>query len=267
MAFTDHSDLFASVDEDAANLVARHLMRQRPSLFNYGTAWVAAAPDRRLCRPVEVSADVTNRQNPLLTVMDPIPVPLTNGAYALDFCVQVTEAQVDLHPGDVVALPPELSPLPDQRAAVRGRACGAIGCPSPRVLAGLPPPPKERPAEPAVVHPSEDAMDCFCLDFFAVVGAAISGTGGLELGATLDRVEIVDVAPAELESNLECFLQVLIVLGVLPILRFGVGTFLLDILSDLPGLAFSVPGPPEVPNDPAIEDDRLKLFLNLEVGP
>jgi hypothetical protein len=266
MALTDNTDLFASVDEDGINLVARHVMRQRPSLFNYGTAWVAALPSRRLCQPVDAAPDVTSRNNPLLTVMDPIAIPLTNNAYALDFCLQITQAQVDLHPADVVALPPELSPLPDQRLAVHGRACGALGCPSARALATLPPPPKERPAQPTVIHPDDDAMTCFCLDFFAVAGAAISGTGDLEVSATLDRVELVDLAPAELESNLECFLEVLIVLGLLPNLRVGVRTLLLDILAQLPGLALSVPGPPGVPHDPAIEDDRFKLFLNLEVS-
>jgi hypothetical protein len=38
MAFTDNADLFASVGEDGINLVVRHIMRQRPSLVNYGTA-------------------------------------------------------------------------------------------------------------------------------------------------------------------------------------------------------------------------------------
>ena len=37
MAFTDESDVFGSVHEDGINLVVRHLMRQRPSLFNYAT--------------------------------------------------------------------------------------------------------------------------------------------------------------------------------------------------------------------------------------
>lgn len=265
MAFTDNSELYAAVDEDGINLVAGHVMRQRPSLFNYGTAWVAALPSRRLCRLIDAVPDVISRQNPLLTVMAPIPVPLTNDAYALDFCVQLTEAQIDFHPADVVALPPELSPLPVQRAAVRGRACAAIGCPPVTVLQSLPPPPKERPTVPTVIHPADDAMTCFCLDFFAVAGVVIGGTGGLEMSAVLDRVELVDIGPGELESNLECFLFVFITLGLLPALRISVETLLLDVLARLPGVTVSAPGAPAVPNNPAIEDDRLKLFLNLEV--
>ena len=267
MAFTDNADLFASVEEDGINLAVRHVMRQRPSLVNYGTAWVAADPGRRLCQPIDAAPDVIRRQNPLLTIMDPIPIPLTNDAYALDFCAQVTDAQVDLHPADVVALPPELSPLPEQRAAVRGRACVGIGCPDARALAGLPAPPAEPPAEPTVLHPADGAMTCFCVEFFAVGGAAITGTGDLQVTATLDKVEVVDLAPAGLESIVECSLHVLIVLGLLPSLRVAVGTLLLELLAQLPGVVLSVPGPPEVPNDPAIENDQFKLFLDLEVQP
>ena len=35
MAFTDNCDLYAAVHEDGINLIARHILRQRPSLFNY----------------------------------------------------------------------------------------------------------------------------------------------------------------------------------------------------------------------------------------
>ena len=41
MAFTDNCDLFGAVHEDGVNRVIRHIMRQRPSLFNYATADVA----------------------------------------------------------------------------------------------------------------------------------------------------------------------------------------------------------------------------------
>jgi hypothetical protein len=75
MAFTDNADLFASVAEDGVNLIVRHVMRQRPSLVNDGTAWVAAAPSQRLCQPIDPAPDVSSRQNPLLIIMDPIPIP------------------------------------------------------------------------------------------------------------------------------------------------------------------------------------------------
>jgi hypothetical protein len=45
MAFTDHSDLFAAVHEHGINTTIGHLMRQRPSLFNYATILFTQAGD------------------------------------------------------------------------------------------------------------------------------------------------------------------------------------------------------------------------------
>ena len=42
MALTDDCDLFASLHEDGLNKVVRHVMRQRPSLFNYATPDIIA---------------------------------------------------------------------------------------------------------------------------------------------------------------------------------------------------------------------------------
>src|SRR5580692_2711599 len=44
MPYTSNCDLYAAVNEAGINLVARHVMRQRPSLFNYATAAIAQDP-------------------------------------------------------------------------------------------------------------------------------------------------------------------------------------------------------------------------------
>ena len=48
MAFTDHCDIFASFQEDGFNRIVGYVQQQRPSLFNYATAQLAANPDK-LC--------------------------------------------------------------------------------------------------------------------------------------------------------------------------------------------------------------------------
>lgn len=45
MAFTNHSGLFAAVHENGINATIGHLMRQRPSLFNYATLIFTQAGD------------------------------------------------------------------------------------------------------------------------------------------------------------------------------------------------------------------------------
>src|SRR5690606_3974969 len=127
MAFTDESDLFGSVHEDGVNLVVRHLMRQRPSLFNYATPTFHARPDL-FCRPIDAAKSVKDAQNPLFTEQEPLPVFGTPFPMGIDFCLQLTEARVDFSPQDM-DLPPELGELPPQRLALEASACAGLSCP------------------------------------------------------------------------------------------------------------------------------------------
>jgi hypothetical protein len=68
VAFTDHSDLYGSFHEDGLNRIIRHVMAKRPSLFNYGTEWVAEQWRERLCCPPEVAPEVLERNNPVVTI-------------------------------------------------------------------------------------------------------------------------------------------------------------------------------------------------------
>jgi hypothetical protein len=129
MAFTDRSDLFGSVHEDGLNLVVRHLMRQRPSLFNYATPEFAISP-RMFCKPIEAHQRVLDAGNPLFTELEPLPVFGAPFDLGINFCLQVTEAAVDFHRGQVIALPEELGELGEQRFSLVARALGGIDCPS-----------------------------------------------------------------------------------------------------------------------------------------
>ena len=73
MAFTDHSDLFGSVHEDGIDRVVRHVMRQRPSLFNYATPVFHSRPEL-FCRPIEAARKVLDAGNPTFTEQEPLPV-------------------------------------------------------------------------------------------------------------------------------------------------------------------------------------------------
>ena len=98
MAFTDHCDIFASFHEDGLNAILRHVRQQRPSLFNYGSLGVIANP-ALLCRPIGAHPVVTLRNNPLMTQIDPLPIPGTS--FAMELAVQVTDVRMDFHPGQL----------------------------------------------------------------------------------------------------------------------------------------------------------------------
>lgn len=265
MALTDSCDLFGSAHEDGVNLVARHLMQQRPSLFNYGTAQVAS--NRKFwCRQVKVAPDVVNFADPVMTVVPPLPIGDTG--YGVNYCLQLVEAQIDFHKGNVIALPAQLKPLPPQHFSARARVCGGIGCPPDEVVDRLAPPRptskgRDKPQKPLTPLPFR-RLDCFCIEVFVVGHVEVDGD---ELVPRLDGLEIVDITPDGLESSLECYLELLIKLAIVPQLRVAIPKFVFHIL-DLATITLSATSvSPAVPNNPAIEDNQLKIFIDVAVGP
>jgi hypothetical protein len=271
MAFTDNCDLFAAVHEDGVNRVIQHIMRQRPSWFNYGSADVAG--NRELwCHQIDVTKDVIKFANPFFTVMPPFPVIGSDNPLVLTgFCAQLTKALIDFEPGKTINLPPELNPpLKPQRFSLRFTVCGGLVCPSEKELEQIPVGSAplsnslaavghEQKYPPIVVR---GRPICFCLDVF-VVGRFELTPNGLLLGK-VEGLEIVDIKPERLEANLECYLR----MSVNVVLREKLAIALDALALSFPLLnmgtitLFPTPNPP-VPNNPAIEDDRLKVFITM----
>ncbi|MDP2659402.1 MAG: hypothetical protein Q8R28_01555 [Dehalococcoidia bacterium] len=276
MPFTANSDLYGAIHEEGINRVAAHIMKQRPSLFNYGTALVAANP-RLLCEPINAAPAVTMRGNPLITIENPLPVLGTDGAFGVNFCVQLTKAEIDFHPGNVLVLPPELSPpLAPQHLAFRVRVCGGLGCPPKGYLdtIQLPPPPTGKPNQdrpepklPPTALPTEK-LECFCIDLFVVAHVEVTGLSGHQILLTkVDGLEIVDIEPKGLENSLECYLNLLIRLVVLPRTSFAIEKLVFDILKLGTVTLKASPTSASIPHNPAIENDELRVFIDLEVSP
>jgi hypothetical protein len=271
MAFTDNCDLFAAVHEDGVNRVIRHFMRQRPSLFNYATSDIAH--NRELwCSMIDFTPDVVKYNNPLFTIMPPLPV---FGADAppvgVGFVAQLVKAKIDFHPGNAIALPPQLNPpLHAQRFSLQFRVCAAIECPFRDIVDHLPVPPPSnqdthREKVPPVFLPG--TVKCFCLDVFVVGGFHRLVVGGKDsIMGKVDDIEIVDITPDELETSIECYLKTTV--NVLLREKFTIAMEKLALSFPLFGLATitltPTPNPP-VPNNPAVEDDQLKVFLTMTV--
>ena len=287
MAFTDNCDVFGSVHEDGLNLIGRHLMQQRPSLFNYGTQMFAANPGL-LCRKIEAHPEVTRRGNPLITVEDPLPLLGTDGLLGVNFCFQITKLALDIHPGNIISLPGELSPpLGTQRMALHAEICGGIACPDRRIQDrygdSFEHPPIKLPGQdekdptgkdetgrergPIVAIPA-DKVECFCLQLFAIVHMEILRTAtGEQLAIRLDDVEIVDIRPEGLENSLECYIAATLRVGILPRVRISLDTMIFE-MGKFATLAVSpTPTSGAVPRNPALEEDQIKVFINVGVSP
>ncbi len=292
MAFTDNADLFGSVNEIGINRLVKHIMRKRPSLFNYATA--AVAGNRELwCVLVDFDPIINDsffakkknsgQPNPIFTIENPLPIVGTRATYGIElgfnFGFQLSKAEIDFHPGKLFELPLELSPpLSEQHFAIKAAVCGGLGCPSKEILDAVKPiqPPtsfavSQRPQ--GIVPLPCRKLDCFCLELFMIGHVEVFGTGeNQRLLVKIDGLEIVDLRPGELESNVECYLNLLMQLVILPRVNTAVEKIILDIFQTLKKAPLTIvpsiaPKPPAILNNPGIEDDQLKLFIDLQVSP
>lgn len=273
MAFTDNCDLFASVHEDGINRIAWHIRRQRPSWFNFATADVAG--NRELwCQIPEFTVDVPKFGNPLFTILPYLPViGVDSPPVGLGFCVQLAEARIDFHPTSAFGLPAELGKkLGEQQFAIEFRVCGGIVCPDREVLDRIrvvPPrdPRKNDRQDPPPQVQVPGRVNCFCLDVYAVAHVEREFINGTErVVGKVDGVEIVDVAPDGLESNLECYIRTAVILYLRQKLAIPLDTFFLDLpLFGLGTISLKPTPNPPIPHNPAIEDDQLKVFVTMTV--
>jgi hypothetical protein len=289
MALTSHSDFYVSVNDAGINRIVKHLMRQRPSLFNYGTSFVLRSSEL-FCQRIDAAPEVLEAGNQLITVLDPLPLIGTN--LGLNFLVQLTEAKIDFHPNNIISLPPELSPLANQRLGFNFQVCAGIGCPTDRlplprkfissvltttrlstsrafVGGSISQPPKGEvflPVQENIVVIPTSKLECFCLGIFAIAGAKITGPAGNQtILPTIDDIEIVDLKPDGLENSIECYALLALNNGIIPPLADSISNLAFNII-DLPQNMgkLRVSGSQIVPNNPAIEEDQLKAFINLD---
>lgn len=256
MALTDNCDLYASIDEDGINLVIRHIMRQRPSLFNYASDAVIADPNK-WCSSVDYTKDVDTYENPIFTTESPIPIiGVTEPPVALDFCVQLIQPQMDFYPGNIISMPAELNPpLEEQHLALRFKLCGYIGCPSDDSVNNIGYAGDKEANQ--VVLPGK--KNCFTFDVFAIGHFTYDKESILE--CRVDSIDIVDIKPDALEDNIICYLKNAANLFFKQNLRIFVESFFLHLPEQLPR-CFPARIPP---NNPAIEDDQLKVFINMDL--
>ena len=84
----------------------------------------------------------------------------------------------------------------------------------------------------------------------------------------VDRIEISDIQPADLESGLECVIDATLRLGFLPKLRILLEKMALDLSEDVSISVQPKPVPvsPQVPNNPALEQNEVRAFIDIEVS-
>ena len=120
------------------------------------------------------------------------------------------------------------------------------------------------PREPDVFVFPVDELLCTCLDLYATAKVDFAGSPTQHLEALLTGLELVDLAPTTLEDSIECYLKLLVRYSLFPHLRPLAIEFVEDLLG-IASVAIAPTVPPVVPNNPALEDDQLKIFLDVDI--
>jgi hypothetical protein len=205
----------------------------------------------------------------------------SGGLYSLNWAAQVAELSIDFHPTDR-RLPEELGgELKEQQLSVYAKLCAGIGCPPRWVFDEFPPPdqppiklpgddrergkqPDDRPRRDPITLPTEQ-LACFEVDLWATAHAQLDGSGeNRVVELVVDGIEIVDIEPDGLEHSLECYLFTILRWVVMPRMRMLLPAFVFDLPLGLG--AVTVTAATAVPNNPAVEDDQLKVFVDMEVA-
>ena len=269
------ADLFASVSDDAVNRIIDFAHVHAPYLFNYVAPSITFVTDK--------DGQVT-RIDDLWLVCSPVPDPpekvpkykrmppfaLPGIPIDLPYSIQIIDLALDFHPSDAVALPPELlPPLAPQHFALKAMLQFGLACVPPDAVAlgkwnsGFPS--GERPLK---VLPVTDLI-CFVISIAATGHLIVTSTQPPgapvpldEIHLEMDGVEIVDIEPKGLENAAECYLVAVLRGFVLPqlVLQFQ------QLAVNAIGLTTVTPSlTPKLPNNPAIEQNELRIWLDVKL--
>ncbi|KAA2283731.1 hypothetical protein [Candidatus Nitrosocosmicus sp. SS] len=268
MSLTQNCDIYVAIKDEGINRTIQLIMQQRPSLFNYGTNDLNSHPSI-VCNPIDAHGSVRAAGNPLLTPIKPVPVVGSSPNSFIPACFQINDFKIDFYKNDQFTMPQEIS-LNNQQLAVYTKISVGLGCPTPDELRSFLESIKIYKRIPdfrrEIFIPTRN-LNCFSLEFFA--------TTSMKLGPSLAKLsledfEIKDLTPTEMENMIECYVMLVAKL-MLPqiedmLLKEMVKTRKLPDPPDPSGPEINIKISPsaQVPNNPASEDDQLKLFLNID---
>jgi hypothetical protein len=166
-------------------------------------------------------------------------------------------------------LPKELNPpLKQQRFSLQFRICGGLGCASEREILQIPLGGSQVAATGEKGGGGKQIVlrtkpICFCLDVFVIGHFTLEN--GFLLGH-IDDIDIVDIKPDELEANLNCYIKMCVNVILREKLAIQMERLTLSFpLFNIATITLSPTPNPPVPNNPAVEEDQLKIFITMTV--
>ncbi|WP_153800500.1 hypothetical protein [Foetidibacter luteolus] len=268
------SDVYGAISDDAIQRIINDTHVKAPFLFNYVAPSIRFVQDDagRLvdteelwvtCSPVEDSP--LDGEVPRFTRMQPFSLP--GIPVKLPYCIQIIDAALDFHPGNIIALPPELpSPLSEQNFSMSAMVQFGMACIPDKLSALQPIPNLAKHVWRLPVLPVTELV-CFTLNVFAFgrvtvtpenIGAGIPFD---RIGLAVGGIEIVDIEPRGLENVVECYLIAMLKSYVLPKLILSLEDQVVKSL----GLTVTSKLTAGLPDNPAIEENELRIWLDVKV--
>ena len=259
------ADVFGSITDDALNRIAGFTQVRAPFLFNYVAPSIVDGNELWLtCYDVP---DSPLGNVPKYTRMSAFPVP--GIPVALPYCIQIFDADIDFHPSDQITLPEELlPPLQEQSFALRVQCNFGVAC-IPDDVAQLVANrrfnnPNQDERQPLVV-PAKSLV-CFVLTGFATGRLVVTAAPGAptpveQIQVQVDGIDIVDITPSGLEEAIECYLTAVLKSYVLPTFVLALQPLVVKSL----GFDATIQLTPGLPHNPAIEENELRLWLDVQV--
>lgn len=254
MTFTHYSDIYVAVQDAGINRSLKHIMAQRPSLFNYGSVLPATNP-MPVCREIRTVPRVVQANNPLISRTDPLPIIQT--PITLDYIVQLTGGMIYFFPGNAFSLPPELDPpLKEQQFAINFKVCAGLICQSWNSVLSFPSNSKKE----------EGDIDCLCLNVFATGGFGIAGIPGKQtVSMNISGIEIPELKLEGLEKMIGCYALLTLNQGIFPQIMDAISTLAFNAINLPKSMgSLTISASMTAPHNPAIEDSQLKVFANLD---
>jgi len=266
------ADLYAAITDDAVNRIINFVHARAPYLFNYVAPSVRIDKDQSgnlvmqdlwvTCSPVPD----TPRGIPKYRRIPPFQLP--GIAVKLPCSIQLIDLTIDFHPGDIVTLPAQLNPpLAAQRFALNAMVQFGLACVPPEAVRleglsryGL----NADYARRLEVLPV-DSLECFLIQIFAIGHLFVetkppTPTPLQNIRVAVDGLEIVDIEPKGLEQAVECYLVAMLKGAILPEIVLGLERIPVNAL----GIQAVTPSlTPGLPNNPAVEQNELRVWLDL----
>ncbi len=259
MFYTKNCDFYFAIHENGINDSISLAMRFLPSFFNYTDKDNFCS--KVACAPIKPDPSVEKNGDPIASKIYPpnsiyqsfvtqfpgAPIPLTPLTIqlpqnSLNYIFQLTNLQVDFSPGNAISLPTTVPhPLPDQNLALHAAASLGLSCPD-----------------------NPEHINCFTINFYTELALKSSSSKFLDM--KMNALDIPEFKPDGLRKTMDCYAMYL-ANEVFSWLSLQIDNLVSNPLPFTPGGVVNniqiTPATIPHQNNPALEDDQLKLFMNL----